>query len=112
MREYSKKRYSTDRRLSLYEGAKRRAKLDGLPFNITLDDIVIPDVCPVLGIPLIPGLPANSPNLPSLDRFVPELGYVPGNVTVMSIRANSLKKNATISEVRSLLEWMVSRAES
>lgn len=107
MRETSKRRYSADRRLSLYEGAKRRAKLEGLPFTITIDDITIPEVCPVLGIPILTGLPANSPNLPSLDKFIPELGYVPGNITVLSLRANSIKRDASIQEVEALLNWML-----
>ena len=107
MRETSKRRYSADRRLSLYEGAKRRAKLEGLSFTITINDIIIPEVCPVLGIPIQTGLPANSPNLPSLDKFIPELGYVPGNITVLSLRANSIKKDASIQEVEALLKWML-----
>lgn len=106
MREYAKNRYKNDRRLSLFEGAKRRAKMYDLPFNITIDDIVIPEKCPILGIILTPGEPANTPSLPSLDRIIPENGYVPGNIIVMSLRANSLKKNATLDEVRSLFEWM------
>lgn len=106
MRSYAKKRYSTDRRRSLFDGAKRRAKLYNLPFDITMEDIVIPETCPVLGIPIITGGPTNDPHLPSLDRFIPELGYVKGNVTVISLRANSIKKNATVEEVRALLTWM------
>lgn len=112
MREYSKKRYATDRRLALFDGAKRRAMLYDLPFNITLDDIIIPDVCPVLGIPIISGGKANNPHLPSLDRFIPELGYVKGNIAVISLRANSIKKNASIKEIQALFEWMVSRSTS
>lgn len=108
MRETTKRRYSSDRRLSLFEGAKRRAKLEGLPFSITIDDIIIPEVCPVLGIPIQVGLPANSPGLPSLDKFIPELGYVPGNITVISLRANSIKKNASIAEIEALYKWMLS----
>lgn len=108
MRETSKRRYANDRRLSLFEGAKRRAKLEGLPFSITIDDIVIPEVCPVLGIPITVGMPANSPGLPSLDKFIPELGYVPGNITVISVRANSIKKNASIGEIEALYQWMLS----
>lgn len=106
MRKYSRDRYASDRRLSLFEGAKRRAKLEGLPFTITIDDIVIPDMCPVLGIPIVLGQPANSPNLPSLDKFDPALGYVPGNITVMSLRANSLKRDATTEEIRLVYQWM------
>lgn len=107
MRVVSRRRYEQDRRRSLFDGAKRRAKLEGLPFTITIDDIVIPSVCPVLGIPIITGRPANDPHLPSLDKFDPALGYVPSNITVMSLRANSIKKNASVEEISKLLEWMV-----
>lgn len=106
MRRNSKARYANDRRKSLFEGAKRRAKLQGLPFSIRIDDIVIPEICPVLGIPICVGLPPNSPNLPSLDKFIPELGYVPGNIFVISLRANSLKRDATLKELLSVCEWM------
>jgi hypothetical protein len=37
----------------LFHHARERALAKGLPFAITLDDVVIPDVCPVLGIPLV-----------------------------------------------------------
>lgn len=112
MRQYSKKRFANDRRLALFEGAKRRAKLGSLPFTITIEDIVIPHICPVLGIPITTGLPANSPNLPSLDRFVPDLGYIPGNVTVISLGANSLKRDALVEEVALLHQWMLTQAAS
>lgn len=112
MRQYSKKRFAADRRVALLDGAKRRAKLYNLPFDITIEDIIIPPTCPVLGIPIVTGGPANDPHLPSLDRFDPELGYVTGNITVMSLRANSLKKNATVEEVQALLNWMISRTAS
>lgn len=34
--------------------ARKRAKEKGLEFNITVDDIVIPETCPVFDIPLMP----------------------------------------------------------
>lgn len=112
MRAYAKHRYAVDRRVSLLDGAKRRAKLLNLPINITIDDIIIPDVCPVLGIPIIPGGKANNPHLPSLDRIVPTLGYVIGNIAVISLRANSLKRDATLAECKLLYEWMVKQSVS
>ena len=112
MRQYSKNRFSSDRRRALLDGARRRAKLYDLPINITIDDIVIPTVCPVLGIPIIPGGATNNPHLPSLDRFIPELGYVRGNITVISLRANSIKKNATVDEVKALYDWMATQMSS
>jgi hypothetical protein len=48
-----------------------------------------------------------SPNSPSIDKFIPERGYVPGNVSVISHRANWLKNSASIEEVQMVLDWMI-----
>ena len=88
--------------------AKIRAKAKGLPFTITTKDIVIPDVCPVLGVPLTrPDGTSRGPGpyTPSLDRIVPELGYVPGNVRVISYRANRIRNDATIEELEAVLRY-------
>ena len=97
---YHKMRGSLDfwKRILLYS-AKQRASHLNIPFNLTLDDITIPNKCPVLGMKLeiAKGSPQN--NSPSLDRVIPRKGYVPGNVIVISYRANILKKDATIDEL-------------
>jgi hypothetical protein len=61
--------------------------------------IVIPAVCPVLGIPIVLG-EQRSENSPSLDRITPKLGYVPGNVRVISDKANRLKGDRTLGELQ------------
>ena len=93
--------------------ANRRAAIKGVPFSITLADIVIPERCPILGIPIRVGVHGfrahefgGDEDSMSLDRIVPELGYVPGNVAVISWRANRLKNNATLTELEALLAWM------
>jgi hypothetical protein len=90
--------------------ARARAKRKGLPFSITAADIVIPERCPVLGIPLAPGSggPGVGPagNAPTLDRIVPSLGYVPGNVVVISWRANRIKADATPDELDAIASWV------
>ena len=43
------------------------------------------------GVELLFGAGRNNPDNPSLDRVVPELGYVRGNVRVISYWANRLK---------------------
>jgi hypothetical protein len=89
----------------MVRAAKARAASVGIPFRLTPDDIQIPQVCPVLGIPLIVGQSQATDNSPSLDRVVPLLGYVPGNVLVMSNRANRIKNNATIPELRMVADF-------
>ena len=95
----------------LLSKAKNRAKEQGIPFLLTKADIVIPNNCPVLGIPLQPseGRAAGSP---SLDRVIPELGYVPGNVVVISRRANELKRDATVDELVKLAEFYSNHFQS
>lgn len=92
----------------LLQTAKSRAKKKGFDFNIDASDIVIPENCPVLGIPLFirqggKGTEKN-PNNPSLDRIDSELGYVKGNVRVISWRANNLKGDGTLDEFKKLVE--------
>jgi len=85
---------------------RSRAKRRGVPFNLRLADIHVPDACPVLGIPIIlgpVGKKGGAPNSPSLDRIDPDQGYVQGNVRVVSNRANTLKNNATIEELELVL---------
>jgi hypothetical protein len=62
---------------------------------ITKEDIVIPDTCPLLGTPM---------ESPSLDRIDSTKGYVKGNVWVISNRANTLKNDATLTELKTLVE--------
>jgi hypothetical protein len=86
--------------------AKRRAKKFKVPFTITWRDIIIPKKCPVLGITLKIGAGDLCDASPSLDRIVPHLGYVPGNIAVMSNKANSIKRNATSQEIHQVADWL------
>jgi len=91
----------------LLYAAKQRAKKFSIPFSITPDDIVIPDVCPVLGIPLIRSNGKGPTDTsPSIDRIVPSLGYIPGNICVISVRANTIKSNATLEELLAVAEYV------
>lgn len=89
--------------------AKARSKKLGVPFDLVLEDIVVPSLCPVLNIPLVVQVEHQSDNSPSLDRLDPLGGYVKGNIAVISLRANQIKSNATVSELRRIADWMVER---
>jgi hypothetical protein len=88
-------------------GVKSRAKARGIPFDLTHDDIEIPDTCPILGIPLRIGDGTPTANSPSLDRIDPNYGYVKGNVQVISYRANTIKSDATKEELKLVLEHLL-----
>jgi hypothetical protein len=98
---YMKEHRVANLEVYMWRGAKHRAKAKNIPFTITPNDIVIPPTCPVLGIPLQRGCGKSgpTPNSPSLDRIVPTRGYVPGNVVVVSHRANTIKNDATPDEL-------------
>lgn len=86
--------------------AKVRAKKSGVPFSITQEDFQIPTHCPVLGVKLESGTKTYHDTSPSLDRIIPEIGYVPGNVVVMSFRANRIKGDASVQEMETVLNWL------
>jgi len=87
----------------MYRAAKCRAKRAGLVFNIALEDIVIPEICPVFGTPFIKGSWKNHAYSPSLDRIETSKGYEPGNVWVISHRANLIKNDASLGELKLLV---------
>lgn len=91
----------------MLQNARVRARKAGVPFTLSVTDIEIPTHCPVLGIPLFQsiGQRGGSDYSPSLDRVVPDWGYVPGNVIVISNRANRLKSDASIEELRSIASF-------
>jgi hypothetical protein len=79
--------------------ARLRAKKRGVPFSIKVDEIVIPERCPALGIKLSRGRRSPMGHSPSLDRIVPSLGYVTGNIIVVSMKANLIKQDANPAEL-------------
>lgn len=105
---YQREYFKNNREKYLYWQVKGRALRGGLPFNLEPEDLVIPDVCPVLGIPLFRNTGGKRPtaNSPSVDRIIPELGYVKGNIQVISQRANVMKNDASPDELRKFAEWV------
>lgn len=87
--------------------ARRRAREAGMEATIRAADLHWPEYCPVLGVKLL----YNNDKGPaghraSLDRWDNSRGYVPGNVYVISYRANSLKNNAQADEIECVLGYM------
>lgn len=97
-------RKENDRRYNMFHNAQHRAKIKGIPFSITIDDIIIPETCPLLGIPLVSTNNKRDPRNPSLDQKVPGKGYTPDNIWVISSRANALKWDASLQELELLVE--------
>lgn len=85
----------------IWEGAKRRAKDNGVVFTLRIDDIPpIPHRCPVLGIAIVANSKAGPlDSSPSIDRINRSRGYVKGNVRIISNRANRLRSDGAAAEL-------------
>ena len=99
-RRYKKKNTTIEQ--GMLNRSKSRARRKGFEHTIELEDIIIPTHCPLLGIPLFKGDDKVCPNSPSLDRIDSNLGYVKGNVWVISYKANTIKSNASIEELNTI----------
>ena len=97
---YRKRNPNRSRFFLLRSSSKSR----GIPFNLDEEFFFnVPEVCPVLGIPLDG---RDKDHQWSVDRLKPALGYVQGNVKIISMRANRLKNDSTITEIERILSYM------
>ena len=106
-RKYPELHNKTNKRYKIWCNLKKRAKLKGFDFNLELEDIPqIPKFCPILGIPIVINEGNHQPtdNSPSVDRIDSKKGYIKGNIRIISNRANRIKADATIEELRKVLE--------
>lgn len=94
----------------MWSRAKKRALEKNIPFDILLEDINIPDMCPVLGVHFIISNSGQGPGdlSPSLDRIIPKLGYVKDNIQIISFKANRIKSDADINDLEKVLNYMKS----
>ena len=90
-------------------GAKSRANLYGLEFNLSSKYVlsITPDTCPVFDTPFIfMGNNRITPESASLDRLNPAKGYVPGNVVVISMKANVIKNAYGSVDIFKVAKWL------
>jgi len=99
-----------------FKAAKTRALKYQLPFD---DEAVLqclknpPTHCPVFGIKFQVGSGKQMrwDASATLDRIRPNLGYVRGNIAVISWRANRLKSDASSVDLRAIADWIDSIAK-
>ena len=106
------KRYRVNPIPQLISGFRNRAKKQNVPFNLTVDDMKdliknAADICPALGVKMeIAKLYANDSNYsPSFDRIDPKKGYTKNNIVIVSNRANRIKSDATVDEIRKVADF-------
>lgn len=78
-----------------------------------LKSLELPDICPILGIELDYSVEKNKckgdgtiwqnrDNCPSIDQIIPGAGYDLDNIIVISFRANRIKNDSTLEELKKL----------
>lgn len=92
----------------MVESAKTAAKKKHVPFDLTSEYIksIWNNKCPMLGIDLSKGSSVRCDASPSLDRIRPSLGYVKGNVHIISWRANRIKNDGTREELERIARYL------
>jgi hypothetical protein len=107
-RENSKKNYIS----TMLGRARKRAIKYNVPFTITVEDIQIPEKCPLLDVPFQLGVKGNYPFSPSIDRLDSTKGYTPNNVQVISTLANTMKNNATKQQLLTFAKNIVTYVQN
>ncbi len=87
---------------------RERVKKKGLKLSVDADYLISiypkDSLCPILGVKMEWG--GQRANSPSLDRIVPEKGYVKGNVMWLCDKANTMKSNANPEELKTFAKWI------
>ena len=102
-------RYGNNLLQRQFNTLKNKARRNNIPFTITLDQIERPEYCPVFGVRLNYGWSGEDRltfDKASFDKVIPALGYIPGNVFIISWRANSLKSNMSLNELRKIMKYI------
>jgi len=94
----------------LFKAAQRRSITKNTPFSIVQDDIPdVPEFCPIALIPIhFKEERSKGPcdNSPTLDQVDPKLGYVKGNVRVISHKGNRWKSDMTCDDLKRIIQYM------
>lgn len=93
---------------------RNNAKSRNQEFLITVEDLKkeYSEVCPILGIKLVyldsykRGRKLDSP---SVDRIDSTKGYIPGNIWIISLKANMCKSDLPLESLKNLYEQTLKR---
>lgn len=96
----------------LLKQARQRAKDKGLEFTLTLEDIKIPLVCPIMNEPLQYVKGAYSDYSPSIDRIDSSKGYTKDNIQIISSIANRMKWNSTNEQLIQFAKGILKNAHN
>lgn len=89
----------------ILKNAKARAIQKGIIFSLTDEDIILPDICPIMKVPF----DRNTRRYGySIDRIDPNKGYTKDNIWIISQIANAMKWDSTIEERKAFANWVLS----
>jgi len=96
----------------ILRSARNRSKKYNIPFDLTEEDLVMPEYCPILGFKLeVSTSIRGNPRSASLDKIDNDKGYVKGNVQIISLLANQMKSTANKDELIAFAKWVLSTYE-
>lgn len=97
----------------LYRSSKDRARQHNIPHTISPDDIIVPETCPICNTEMRPAKNGGGSSIsPTLDKVIPEIGYVQGNIAVICKRCNSTKGNGSADLHRRISAYIDSFSSS
>lgn len=114
LKKYNRKTWITTSALEAAQASSFRRKKGNVSktdweFTVQMSDIEWPTHCPILGLELDWFAESAQENSPSYDRIDHTKGYTPGNVAIMSWRANRIKNDGTAEEHRKIADWLDKR---
>ena len=106
IREKGKEYYRRKLKNRLLNAARARARKYGYEFDLTVDDIIMPKYCPLLGIEMFvtESRTGKKHSSFSLDRIDSSKGYTKDNVWVISMKANSMKSDANYEDFKKMAD--------
>lgn len=106
LQQKGKEYYRRKLKNRLLNAARARARKYGYEFDLTVDDIIMPKYCPLLGIEMFvtESRKGKKHSSFSLDRIDSSKGYVKGNVWVISMMANSMKSDSNYEDFKKMAE--------
>ena len=91
-------------RTNMLYNAKRRANTCGYSFDLTLADVVWGEECPCCGVEYS-FIQSFYTRRPSIDKLIPERGYVRDNVVFICTRCNQRKSDMTPKEMYTIADF-------
>ena len=88
---------------------RRDSRKIGKECDLDLDylESIATDECPIFKTPFVWGQSKKvSDETASIDKIIPELGYIKGNVVFISFLANKIKQNVTEKELYAVADWL------